>query len=137
MNPHLPPKWANKLLEWFCRKDLLEIIQGDLFEIHEKRIIKKGKTYANALYLRDVLSLFRPFAFQLFRSHSNKIAMYKNYLKVAYRNLLRHKMYSFIKIGGLAMGIAACILISLFIREELSYDKGYKDADRIYRLVNV
>lgn len=137
MNPHLPPKWANKLLEWFCRKDLLEIIQGDLFEIHEKRITKKGKAYANALYLRDVLSLFRPFAFQLFRSHSNKIAMYKNYLKVAYRNLLRHKMYSFIKIGGLAMGIAACILISLFIREELSYDKGYKDADRIYRLVNV
>ena len=44
-------------------------------------------------------------------------------------------MYSAIKIGGFAFGIAACLLIALFIRNELSYDTSYPNADRIYRIV--
>ena len=61
--------------------------------------------------------------------------MFKNYLKIAVRQLLKQKMYSVIKIGGLALGIAACLLIALFIRDELSYDKHYPQAKRIYRVV--
>ena len=61
--------------------------------------------------------------------------MLANYLKIAWRNLLRQKMYSIIKIGGFAMGIASCMLIALYIRQELSYDLHYKDQDRIFRVV--
>lgn len=60
--------------------------------------------------------------------------MLKNYLTVAFRNLMRHKAYSFINIGGLSIGLAACILIFLFVDSELSYDKWVPDSERIYRL---
>jgi putative ABC transport system permease protein len=60
--------------------------------------------------------------------------MLKNYLKIAVRNLLRHKMYSFINICGLAIGIACCILILLYINNELSYDSFHKNAKRIFRI---
>ncbi|MEJ2506587.1 MAG: ABC transporter permease [Ignavibacteriaceae bacterium] len=60
--------------------------------------------------------------------------MLKNYFKIAFRNLIRFKAYSLINIFGLAIGIAACILILLFVRDELSYDKFNKNADRIYRV---
>lgn len=60
--------------------------------------------------------------------------MFKNYLKIAFRNLLRHKIYSLINISGLAIGMACCILILLFVRDELSYDRFHENSDRIYRL---
>ncbi|MGK6350409.1 ABC transporter permease [Parapedobacter sp. DT-150] len=61
--------------------------------------------------------------------------MIKNYLKIAWRNLVKHRLYSTIKIGGFAFSIAACILISLYILHETSYDQFYPDADRLYRVV--
>lgn len=60
--------------------------------------------------------------------------MFKNYLKVAARNLLKQKSYSFINILGLAVGIAASVLISLYVLDELSYDKFHDKADRTYRI---
>ncbi|HEY4327900.1 MAG TPA: ABC transporter permease [Mucilaginibacter sp.] len=66
---------------------------------------------------------------------TNELPMIKNYLKIALRQLRKQKMYSAIKIGGFALSIAACILIGLYIKDELSYDKSYPDTNRIYRLV--
>ena len=63
--------------------------------------------------------------------------MFENYFKIGWRNLTKQKMYSAIKIGGFALGIAACFLIALFIRDELSFDKHYPDGNRIYRVVGV
>jgi len=57
-----------------------------------------------------------------------------NYLKIALRNLKKHKGYSFINIAGLAIGMACCILIILYIYSELNYDRYHENADRIYRL---
>ncbi len=62
--------------------------------------------------------------------------MIKNYLIIAWRNLRRHKGFSFINISGLAIGIACCILIFLYINDELSYDKYHANADRIYRPIS-
>src|SRR4030095_5311132 len=61
--------------------------------------------------------------------------MIRNYFKTAWRNLLRHKGFSLINIFGLAIGISCCVLVSLFIIDETSYDKYHKDAGRIYRVV--
>ena len=60
--------------------------------------------------------------------------MLKNYLKMAIRNILRHKVYSIINIAGLSVGMACTILILLWVRYELSYDRHHTNADRIYRL---
>ncbi|MEJ2636778.1 MAG: ABC transporter permease [Calditrichia bacterium] len=60
--------------------------------------------------------------------------MFKNYLKIAFRNLIRHKGYSFINITGLAIGIATCLLILLYVTDELSYDRYNEKADQIYRV---
>jgi len=60
--------------------------------------------------------------------------MLKNYLKVAFRNFWRSKVYSFINVTGLAMGMACCLLILLFVQDELSYDRFHAKADRIYQI---
>ena len=57
--------------------------------------------------------------------------MLGNYLKVAVRNIIRYKGYSFINIAGLAVGMACFILIALWVRDELSYDKFHPNADRL------
>ena len=62
--------------------------------------------------------------------------MLRNYLTVAFRNLFRQKVYSFVNIAGLAIGIATCVLILSFVRFELSYDTYHEKSDRIYRVAH-
>jgi len=61
--------------------------------------------------------------------------MLANYLKLALRNLMRNKVYSFINIFGLALGVTCCLLLSLYIRDEMSYDKHHKRANDLYRII--
>jgi putative ABC transport system permease protein len=62
--------------------------------------------------------------------------MLKNYLKIALRNLLRNKVYSFINILGLAIGVCACLVIFLLVSFELSFENFQPDRERIYRVVS-
>jgi len=62
--------------------------------------------------------------------------MIKNYMKIALRNLIKHKAFSLINISGLAIGMACCLLIIIFVQDELRYDKFHAKADRIYRMVS-
>jgi len=61
--------------------------------------------------------------------------MFRNYLKTALRNIKRHKGYSLINIVGLAVGMACCILILLWVQDELSFDRFHENADGIYRVL--
>ncbi len=61
--------------------------------------------------------------------------MFRNNLKIALRNLLKQKIYSSINVAGLAVGIASCLLIMLYVQHEFSYDKFFQDHERIYRMV--
>jgi putative ABC transport system permease protein len=63
--------------------------------------------------------------------------MIKSYLEVAIRNILRHKGHSFIKIFSLSIGIAACVMIYLFVVDELSFDRFHENADRLFRVVQI
>ena len=63
--------------------------------------------------------------------------MLKNYLKTGFRNLFRNKAYAFINITGLAIGIASCLLISMFVKEELTYDSQHKNGENIYRITTI
>ncbi len=61
--------------------------------------------------------------------------MIKNYLKIALRTILKHRVFSAINLFGLAVGIACFIVIMLYVKDELSYDGFHTDADRVYRVV--
>jgi putative ABC transport system permease protein len=60
--------------------------------------------------------------------------MFKNYLKVGFRNIVKQKVYSFITVAGLVVGITCCLLIVLYVKQELSYDNFFPNADKIYRI---
>src|SRR5882762_3499907 len=62
--------------------------------------------------------------------------MFKNYFKTALRNLTRNKVYSFINIIGLSLGLACSMLIILYVKDEVSYDRFHKGVNRIYRITS-
>ena len=63
--------------------------------------------------------------------------MFQNYLKIAFRNIMKHKIHAAINIFGLAIGMACCMLILFYVQDELSYDRFHEDADRIHRVVEI
>ena len=135
---HHPPKYFLNFFRWYCHPKLRDHIEGDLMELYNERVKEFGKRKAGRKFIVDVLLLCRPGIIRPERNQNiNTYAMYKSYLTIGWRNLLRQKMYSVIKIGGFALGIAACLLISLFIKDELSYDQHYPKGKRIYRVYNV
>lgn len=132
-----PPKFLLRFFRWYCHPDMAEELEGDLIERFEIRVSKKGHKKARQLFIRDVFQLFRPGIVRPLTGSQklNSFGMLKNNLIVAKRQLLRHKMYSSIKIGGFALGVAVCLLISLFIRDELSYDQHVPEHETLYRIV--
>ena len=60
--------------------------------------------------------------------------MFRNYLIIALRNLTRHKLYSFINIAGLTVGLTCAIFIILFVRDQLSYDRWIPGTENLYRV---
>jgi len=60
--------------------------------------------------------------------------MFKNYIRIAYRYFIRHKLFSFINVFGLAIGFSICMIISLWVQRELSYDRFHEKSHRIYRI---
>ncbi len=104
---------------------------GDFVEVYYQIRREYGKLRAFLWFLKYVIistpSLFNS---KIYRS----VIMLKNYLKIALRNISNHKVYSFINITGLSIGIACCILILLYVQYELSYDTYHEKSDNIYRV---
>jgi putative ABC transport system permease protein len=134
---NMPPKLFWRFFRWYCNPKLRDYIEGDLLELYAERLKGVGKRRADFNFIVDVLLLCRPgiIGKRESRYSLNHYAMLKNYFKMGWRNMLSQRMYSVIKIGGFALGIAACLLITLFIREELRYDTHYTEGDRIFRVV--
>ncbi|HEY0740775.1 MAG TPA: ABC transporter permease [Chryseosolibacter sp.] len=63
--------------------------------------------------------------------------MIRNYITIALRSILRNKAYSFINIVGLSVGIACCLLLALYVQDEMSYDRHHKDVERTYRVLSL
>ena len=129
---HRPPRWADKFLEWYCRPELLEEIQGDIYEIFHESVKNNKVSSAKRNFIWNVFRSFRLSTIRQLKLFST--IMLKNNFKIAFRQIAKQKTFSAIKIGGFALGIAACILIALFVKDELSYDKHYPDGDQLYRL---
>lgn len=104
---------------------------GDYEELYRSKIETKGSFTAGCWYWAQILIAL--FSFILEAAKWN-MAMLRNYLKIAIRHFQKHKVYSLIKLSGLAVGMSCCILIFLWVHDELSYDKYHVHSDRIYRI---
>ncbi|MEM6844403.1 MAG: ABC transporter permease [Bacteroidota bacterium] len=133
-----PPGWARQFFRWYCHTDFIEDLEGDLDEVYEERLCQVGRRRANWLFVQDVLLLFRPSIIRRFTTysftHNQYPAMFRNYFKTGIRNLLKYKSYALLNIFGLAVGIAATILLFLIVRYEKSFDKFHSDYPNIYQL---
>ncbi|MEM6843099.1 MAG: ABC transporter permease [Bacteroidota bacterium] len=136
MNKPSPPKFLLRFFRWYCHPDYAEDIEGDLLERFERRLEKEGSKKARWGFTRDVVKLFRPGIIRPFyRTQSlNHMAMFQNYFKIGWRNLLKHKSYSLINILGLTLGITGAILIFTLVKYHLSFDTFHAEKDRIYRV---
>ncbi len=137
INHTVPPMWPLKFLRFFIKDRYLEEIEGDMEERFQDNLQRFSVRKARRLYVWDTLKLIRPELLKRI-TKSNQLShldMIRQNFKIAWRGLLKQKVFSFIKIGGFAIGIAACMLIGLFIWDELNYDKHYAKGDLIYRLV--
>ena len=128
-----PPAVGEKILKFFLPSDDSISIAGDYEELFLEILQTKGKVRAHLWYWIQILkSIWGGISVQFNWS----LAMFKNYIKVAIRNLKRHKIYAVINITGLALGLACCVLILLWINHETSYDRFHTQADNLYRVVN-
>jgi len=137
-NKH-PPNVFLKFFRWYCHPKLADHIEGDLIEVYQQRLEKIGKNKADIKFAIDVLLLLRPRIIRPLEGHQNlnTYGMYKNYFKISTRNILKHKMISFINVFSLAVGLAACLVIYLFVSDERSFDAFHAKKENIYRLDEV
>lgn len=126
-----PPKLAKFLLRLLSSQGKDDAYFGDIEEIFSEQVNHLGLRRARRRYWWEVLHAIPRFITESIRWRS---VMFKNYLKIALRNMKRHEGYSAINIIGLAIGITCCLYIFLYVQQELSYDRYHKDADRIYRI---
>jgi putative ABC transport system permease protein len=137
-----PPRWATWLMSRFSPAGLEDELQGDLLEMYAYWVKTNGVRAARWRYGLATLRLIRPFTPSIpkqtcYYSQPSSFhpAMLRNYLKIALRQWRKNKLYSAINMLGLSIGLATCLLISLFVFDEFSYDRYNRDADRIVRVV--
>jgi len=126
-----PPRIAEYILSLLLSdRELYRL--GDYEEIFQHIAENESKMKAYQWYWsHTILSIPELIKNKIYWS----ITMFDNYLKIAIRNLKKQKGYSFINITGLAIGIASCLIIFIYVNEELNYDTYHVDNDRIYRVV--
>ena len=130
-----PNRRIDRLLEWFCADHLMEEIQGDLHEAFYHRSQQIGRFWANGWFLLDVLRFYKPAYIRMFQTDHNMLSIHQNYFNAAIRNFRKNVGYSLINLLGLVLGTTCCLLISLHVLEELSYDSFHKDSANTYRVV--
>ena len=127
-------RYARKLLSKVLREELIEDVLGDLDEKYDRTLKKSSRFRADINYWFQAINYLRPFALRRQKAELKTKGMFSNNVKIGWRHMLRQKMYSSIKIGGFALGIAASLLITLYIKDELNFDMQPRNADRIYRI---
>jgi putative ABC transport system permease protein len=135
-----PPRWADRLLEWFVAPHLLEDVHGDLQEVFYKGVAQVGVARARREYGWAVLHYLTPFFYK--RKASQYSQPYRlsnpdmllNYVKIAWRTIIRNKVPAFINMAGLSIGLACCLLILLYTKDEISYDRFHQKKGQLFQL---
>ncbi len=133
---HLPPEKATRFLEWFLKDDLVEEVVGDLEEKFQIKLEQSTPIKAKLNYWIQVIHYLRPFAIRTnIFSNLNPFFMWQHHLKISWRTLIKHKGFSIINIGGLAIGMTVAMLLGLWVHSEISYDKNFENLDHIAQVI--
>jgi putative ABC transport system permease protein len=128
-----PPRLIWFILRWFADGEMLASMEEDLEVRCAKAAEKYGSIRARLLCTLQGILLLISFSIESFFWG---ITMFRNYVKVAFRHIRRRKVYSFINVLGLTIGMACFILIGLWVKDELSFDRFHQKKDRIFRVLN-
>jgi putative ABC transport system permease protein len=129
---YFQPKMGWRILRFLLPDNERESLVGDFDEIFREKIVERGKLIALFWYWWQVLLLVPS---SLKESMYWSVLMFRNYVKIAFRNLIRHKGFSFLNITGLAIGMVCTILILFWVQHELSFDRYHKNGKKIYRIL--
>lgn len=129
--PSKPPALAASLFRLFAVNEPEFHILGDMAEEYAELTASRGTIRARLWYWGHVLRALPGFIRNVLYWG---VVMLKNYFKIAFRVMSRSMLFSFINIVGLAVGMACCLLILLWVQNELSFDRFNEKSDRIYRL---
>ncbi|MEM6522479.1 MAG: ABC transporter permease [Bacteroidota bacterium] len=134
-----PPKFAIKLLHWYCNPEILEEIEGDITELFLRRIQTGGGRKARAMFLWDALRFFRWSNIKKNKTQNNSInnrGMILNYFKTGVRSLSKDKVTSAINIIGLALAIGCAVTTFIFVDFFMSMDTFHTKQNSIYQIIN-
>ncbi|HEY0651863.1 MAG TPA: ABC transporter permease [Chryseosolibacter sp.] len=127
----IPPKLATWFLQTFLRDDLFEEVSGDLHEKFQKTLENKSLLKAQLNYWRQVVNYVRPFAIRrIDYRNQNQLSMYGSYFTSSLRNMKKNKLHAFINIAGLTVGLAVAMVIGLWLKDELSYEKHFANYEK-------
>ena len=127
------PRWACFLVHRFADQEMLDSVAEDLKARCSETLAARGRIPARLQWGFQVLMLVISF---LSEAVVWKMTMMGSYLKVALRHIRRRKVYSFINIMGLALGLACFLLIGLWVEDELGFDRFHENRHRIFRILN-
>jgi putative ABC transport system permease protein len=129
-------RWVSKFLGLICPAQLIEEIEGDLFQKYTRHVALYGKRKAKRKLFWNTLRFFRheiilrnKVSFHIFNMN-----MLRNYIIIAFRNFRRQKSYTALNVIGLSFGMAASLLITQYVKYERSFDTFHSRAQDIYRI---
>lgn len=131
-----PPKFATRLLRWFCHSKFIEELEGDLEETFERNLENKGSKRARLIYVKEVVKLMRPSVIKAPRFWRSfvQLSLFQIHLKLALRNLWRNKVFSAVNIFGLAAAITVGLFALNILYTGLSLDSHHNGGDRLFRI---
>lgn len=138
-----PPRIAERLFDWYCANAQVDDLRGDMEEVFHRNVSNTGRRRASMIYWRQVVSLVFSYAIRKRKkrssyhqlSSSNPIDMWSNYLKVGFRNLVRHKYFTILNMTGLAIGMSISLLFITLYVSVTDYDEFHTNKGNIYRVI--
>ncbi len=131
-----PPGYSLKFLRWFCRRDCLEEIEGNLVEVFENEY-ELSPARARRNFTRSVVRHFRPEFIRRFKTLPaiNTTDMLRHNLLIAFRNFMKYKSTFLINIAGLSTGLATVFMVYLWVNDEWNKDKFNSKDERLYQVL--
>ncbi len=144
MSDNTPPRLAEWLFNWHCGNAGVDDLRGDMEEVFHRNVTSVGKRRAKVIYWRQVLSLIFSYAIRKRKSKAshhhlsspNPLDMFGNYLKVGFRNLVRHRYFTILNMVGLAIGMSVSLLIIALFVSVTNYDEFHTNKENIYRILS-
>ena len=136
---HNVPRWADRFLAWFCAPELLEEVQGDLYESFARNTHEMGINRARRRYVRDMLRFFNYSTIRGTQPRQPKtiyLPMLKNYFKITLRLFAKNKAYLLINTLGLGIALACCMVAYLFFAYNYEFDQ-FHNREKVARTFKI